>query len=130
MKHNFIELRLNYAKQIPFSETPVVITRFEDFLNATTGCCIYPDTDLSEYTAEWFDIHAFVAFLLHAGSGSIRHQLEHIDIKNQIMKIGINTLIPTIGTCDMASWLALVPVKKSDLEHVAVIDIVTTNKYQ
>lgn len=129
MQQNFIELRLDYARQIPFSETPVIINRFADFLNAVACCRIY-DTDISAYTAEWFETNAFVAFLLHAGSGSISHELASIEMDEQIMKININTIIPPIGTCDMASWIALVPVSKSDLENIAVIDVKTISQYK
>jgi len=58
-------------------------------------------TEFKNYLDDFFATNFLVIVLLSEGSGSIRHRVESIDEKGNIL---ISRLVPEIGTDDMAAW--------------------------
>jgi len=57
-----------------------------------------------KYDAEYFENRLLIAVLLEEGSGSIRHEVESVSVDYGNLVIEINTIVPEVGTCDMAWW--------------------------
>ena len=69
----------------------------EDLLNAC-----------EKYDTEYFKERILVAVLLEEGSGSIRHEVERIGVDSGDLWIEIKSIVPEVGTCDMAWWHVLI----------------------
>lgn len=64
-----------------------------------------------KYDAEYFENQILVMVLLEEPSGSYRHKVEQVGIYGEDEKnmvIDISSLIPEVGTCDMALWHILI----------------------
>ena len=61
-----------------------------------------------KYDDEYFENRMLVAVLLEEGSGSIRHEVERIGVDSGDLWIEIKSIVPEVGTCDMAWWHVLI----------------------
>ena len=61
-----------------------------------------------KYDDEYFKNRVLVAILLQEGSGSIRHEVERIGVDSGDLWIEIKSIVPEVGTCDMAWWHVLI----------------------
>ncbi len=88
---------------------------------------VYADTTIGfvdaveEYDEEYFKEKALVIVLLTESSGSIRHKVTNVSVKDGIMEIKIERVVPEIGTCDMAGWHVLVETEKQEIEKISVV---------
>ncbi len=62
----------------------------------------------TEYDDAYFENRVLVIVLLEEGSGSYRHNVEKVWVENGKLSIDITTLVPEVGTCDMAEWHILI----------------------
>lgn len=61
-----------------------------------------------KYDDEYFENRMLVAVLLEEGSGSIRHEVERIGVDSGDLWVEIKSIVPEVGTCDMAWWHVLI----------------------
>lgn len=64
-----------------------------------------------KYDAAYFEKQILVVVILEEGSGSHRHRVEKVCIENGELSIDITTLVPEVGTCDMAEWHVLIELE-------------------
>lgn len=57
-----------------------------------------------KYDDAYFEKQILVLILLEEGSGSIRHEVTDVRTGGGRMVVSIDTIVPEIGTCDMAEW--------------------------
>ncbi len=68
-----------------------------------------------KYDAVFFEEHALVFVILEEGSGSTRHNIEFVKVDwNGIMYISVLSVVPEVGTCDMAYWHIMTEVPKEE----------------
>ncbi len=71
------------------------------------------------YDNSFFENHALILVLLEVGSGSTRHKVTEVSIAGSEMRsraaIKIDSIVPEVGTCDMAGWHILISVRKEHL---------------
>ncbi len=78
-------------------------------LERRTGT-IYSDSTIGfldacdKYDEEYFEDQILLMVLLEEGSGSIRHKVERVATNEEGIVVDITTIIPEVGTCDMAEW--------------------------
>ena len=63
-------------------------------------------------SADLFKEKNLVIIRLEEGSGSVRHLLEGLLCQNGNILLTVKRIINGIGTCDMARWIAFIPVDK------------------
>ncbi len=62
-----------------------------------------------KYDEEYFKDHILIMVLLEEGSGSNRHNVNSIELSSSgKLNIYIKTIVPEVGTCDMAEWHLLI----------------------
>lgn len=95
---------------------------------------VYSDTSVGfldacdTYTDEWFETNNLLLVIVGEGSGSVRHKITSVTIRNYdlesfneedfALQINVQRLVPEIGTCDMAEWHIMIGVPKRDLPEV------------
>lgn len=62
----------------------------------------------SKYDESYFQSQLLIIVLLEEGSGSIRHEVEKVGTDGSKAIIDITTIVPEVGTCDMAYWHVLI----------------------
>ena len=72
---------------------------------------LYADTTIGfldacdKYDEAFFESKYLVFVLLEEGSGSVRHEVTWVGMDDAgQLSVNINSLVPEIGTCDMAQW--------------------------
>ncbi|MBP3579940.1 MAG: hypothetical protein J6K12_01695, partial [Clostridia bacterium] len=61
-----------------------------------------------KYDEEYFESQILLIVLLEEGSGSVRHKVERVANGADGITVDITTIVPEIGTCDMAEWHILI----------------------
>lgn len=61
-----------------------------------------------KYDEEYFESKILLTVLLEEGSGSVRHKVERVASGADGITVDITTIVPEIGTCDMAEWHILI----------------------
>ena len=76
---------------------------------------VYSDTTIGfldacdKYNAEYFDKQILVMVLLEEGSGSTRHNVDSVKLGSDgKLYVNIRSIVPEVGTCDMAEWHILI----------------------
>ncbi len=78
---------------------------------------VYVDTTIGfldacdQYDESYFAGHFLVMVLLEEGSGSIRHRVDAVDLAGGALAIHIGTIVPEVGTDDMAQWHILIELE-------------------
>ena len=78
---------------------------------------VYSDTTIGfldacdKYDKEYFKDRILLMVLLEEGSGSIRHKVERTAANDNGITVDITTIVPEIGTDDMAQWHILIEPK-------------------
>ena len=83
---------------------------------------------ISQYDTHWFDEKALIIIPLIETSGSNRHQVLSYQVEESKLKVNIKSIIPDIGTCDMAGWHIIVEINKSHLESINGVEIYLDGK--
>ena len=75
------------------------------------------------YTDSFFKTHCLVLILLEESSGSNRHKITsvHQDEAGKL-NVTINTIVPEVGTCDMAQWHILLETT-ADIENEQAVTL-------
>ena len=81
---------------------------------------VYSDTTIGfldacdKYDETFFEEHDLIFAVLEEGSGSIRHEVANIlrNGENGAWEVGIKTITPEAGTCDMAQWHIMIELPK------------------
>lgn len=82
-------------------------------LERRTGT-IYSDSSIGfldacdKYDEEYFEDQILLMVLLEEGSGSIRHKVTRVANGIDGITVDITTIVPEVGTCDMAEWHILI----------------------
>lgn len=67
-----------------------------------------------KYNAEYFEDQILVMVLLEEGSGSNRHNVDNVKLGSDgKLYISIRSIVPEVGTCDMAEWHILIEPEKN-----------------
>lgn len=81
---------------------------------------VYSDTTIGfldacdRYDDAFFESKYLVFVLLEEGSGSIRHEVQSVElIEGKQLAVSINTIVPEIGTDDMAQWHIILELDRS-----------------
>ncbi len=61
-----------------------------------------------KYDEEYFEDQILLMVLLEEGSGSIRHEVKRVGVDAGKLVVEIDTIVPEVGTCDMAEWHILI----------------------
>ncbi len=64
------------------------------------------------YDEAYFEDHILLMVLLEEGSGSNRHEVKKVLRSKDWVTVEIDTIVPEIGTCDMAEWHILVELPR------------------
>lgn len=138
-------IRTNEYAELVYPRT-VKITSYEELmdyydsskelLDLERKTTVYSDTTIGfldacdTYTAEWFETNDLVMAVLQEGSGSIRHKVTSVTLRaNDLssitsestkMQINIQTIVPEVGTCDMAQWHIMIGVPKG-IDHGEIV---------
>ena len=130
IKKSFVGFEAQYVRTNGYhedTEYPVVkIIRSVDELNAYYNenkdkydlerkDTVYSDTTIGfldacdKYDSEYFEDRILVMVLLEEGSGSNRHNVDNVKIGSDgRLYINISTVVPEVGTSDMAQWHILI----------------------
>lgn len=73
-----------------------------------------PEEVAADYSEDFFQNKELLIFTLTEASGSVRHTLTGVEIKGTTIYLDVTRQVPEIGTADMASWLAVVEVEKTE----------------
>jgi hypothetical protein len=94
------------------------VTTYAEWQSLYLGCSAGSVSDggftegLAALDEAFFAEHSLAILYVKEGSGSYRHSVYDIRVEDGELKIGLATLKPEIGTCDMAYWAVLVPIDK------------------
>ncbi len=75
---------------------------------------IYSDSSIGfldacdKYDDKYFEDKILLLVLLEEGSGSIRHKVTRVATNEEAIVVDITTIVPEVGTCDMAEWHILI----------------------
>lgn len=83
---------------------------------------------INKYDTHWFDEKALIIIPLIETSGSNRHQVLSYQVEESKLKVNIKSIIPAIGTDDMAGWHIIVEIYKSHLESIDGVEIYLDGK--
>lgn len=82
---------------------------------------VYSDTSVGfldacdRYDESFFEGHYLLLVLLEEGSGSVRHQVEKVSVEPEgQINISVTSLVPEVGTCDMAQWHLILELEKQE----------------
>lgn len=73
-----------------------------------------PEDVAADYSDDFFQNRELLIFTLTEGSGSVRHTLAGVETDDTTIYLDIARQVPEIGTTDMATWLAVVEVEKTE----------------
>lgn len=77
-----------------------------------------------KYNAEYFEKQILVMVLLEEGSGSTRHNVDNVKLGSDgKLYVNIRSIVPEVGTCDMAEWHILIEPEK-DINVPSESDVV------
>lgn len=95
---------------------------------------VYSDTTIGFldacdlYTDEWFEANDLILVVLSEGSGSIRHKITSVTIRNYdletfieedfAIQINVQRIFPEVGTCDMAEWHIMIGLPKREYPEI------------
>lgn len=68
---------------------------------------------IEKYDEEYFKVNNLIIIYLTESSGSIRHDIKDIIIKDNTLDINIIKKSTGYGTCDMAGWLLILEVENT-----------------
>ena len=83
---------------------------------------------IKKYNKDFFKENAVIVLFLTYGSGSIRQRFDSLVKNGNELCIGMTTIQPEVGTCDMAYWRITLEVKKSDISGVDKINCFNQNE--
>ena len=91
---------------------------------------VYSDTTIGfldacdKYDEAYFEKQELIIVLLEEGSGSVRHKVESVIIgTDDICYISIDTIVPEVGTDDMAEWHILI-APEADVDIASESDVI------
>lgn len=101
---------------------------------------IYSDTSIGfldavdlYYTDEWFEAHNLALVVLSEGSGSIRHRITSVTVRNHdlesfnkedfSLQIDVQRFIPSLCTDDMAEWHIMIGIPKREYPEAMSVGI-------
>ncbi|MBQ8624053.1 MAG: hypothetical protein IJ424_06775 [Oscillospiraceae bacterium] len=95
---------------------------------------VYSDTSIGfldacdTYNDEWFENNNLLMVILSEGSGSVRHKITSVTVRNYdlisfnaedfALQINVQRFAPEVQTCDMAEWHIMIGVPKRDLPEI------------
>ncbi|MFA5341466.1 MAG: hypothetical protein WC332_06800 [Clostridia bacterium] len=79
-------------------------------------------TIILDYNESYFENNVLVIILIEEPSGSIRHEIESVNVNDNSIIFGIKSIVPEMGTTDMAQWHILISIP-SDLFHDEDIEV-------
>ena len=99
----------------PYTKT---VTTLAEWQSLYLGCfaSLISDSGFTEGLAAldeaFFAEQSLLILYLEEGSGSIRHRVDQVIVEDGTVTVTLATLMPEIGTCDMAYWAILIPIDK------------------
>ena len=91
---------------------------------------VYKDTTIGfldacdKYDEAYFEKQELIIVLLEEGSGSVRHKVESVIIgSDDFCYISIDTMVPEVGTDDMAEWHILIE-PEADVDIASESDVI------
>ena len=99
----------------PYTKT---VTTLAEWQSLYLGCyaSLISDSGFTEGLAAldeaFFAEQSLLILYLEEGSGSYRHRVDQVIVEDGTVTVTLATLMPEIGTCDMAYWAILIPIDK------------------
>lgn len=121
-------LRISYSTEFAFSGKYVIVRNMQEADALFAGFSLAYAENIQTYPENFFENNLIVAFLQHEGSGSVSHSLDCVTFKDGVLTITINRHVPSIGTCDMASWLCVTAISKQALPDMFGVEIISQEK--
>ncbi len=100
---------------------------------------VYSDTTIGfldacdVYTPEWFESHKLALVILTEGSGSIKHKITSVTIRNYdlesfnkedyTLQINVQRFSPEVQTCDMATWHIMIGLPRREYPEITAVGI-------
>lgn len=107
-----------YHEDVEYPVVTVIRTReeLEAYREANADRYDLSQWDVSErYDEAYFESNALLLVLLEEPSGSNRHEVRSVLLLDDGMEIGIDRILPEIGTTDMAEWHIFIEIAAEDL---------------
>ena len=126
-----------YHEDVHYPVVTVITSRaqLESYYSANEGKYdlhhrekVYSDTSIGfedameRYDEDWFSAHQLILVLVEEGSGSIRHEVKYVK-GGETPEIGIERILPEIGTADMAEWHIMIELASGTVEDGANIAV-------
>ena len=111
-----IEIKITLSSK---EELNAFYEKYKDALYLEHREKVYADSTIGfidaveQYDEEYFKENNLIIIYLTEPSGSIRHDIKDITIKNNTIDINIIQKSPEYGTCDMAGWLLILEVENT-----------------
>lgn len=82
----------------------------------------------TKYDEEFFKTKALIVIELRETSGSVRNQVTKVVKNGDDITVGINKIVPEIGTADMAEWAIFVEIDNSFINENTIVDFAFIQK--
>lgn len=96
--------------------SPRAVTTFDEWQTLYQGCSSDLDKDfiagVMALDEAFFAEQSLLIVYQKEGSGSYRHRVDEVVVKDGTLHVTLTTLCPEIGTDDMAYWAILIPIDK------------------
>lgn len=133
IKKSFIDFNTQYIRTDGYYEDvkyPIVkvirsVDQLNEYLNANEDKITAQFIDAcKKYDETYFKKQILVMVLLEENSGSNRHNVDNVKLASDgKLYISIRTIIPEVGTCDMAQWHILIEPEEN-LSVISESDVV------
>lgn len=123
---SFIRQYAGQSSNTDGRQLPVVCLSSEEdlaaFSEAASACFALTDAygaypafseAVDQYDMAFFEENRLAVLYIEATSGSIRYEVSGIQQVNGAATILLKCDVPDIGTCDMAYWLACIPISRT-----------------
>ncbi len=120
--------RIDYSTKYKFNGPYMIVGSVPEAEDLFAGFAFKQEDIPTPYATNFFDNFVLVAFVQHEGSGSVGHSLKCVELLDNKLTITIYREVPSIGTCDMASYLCLVSVPRDILPQVLSLSIQALDK--
>lgn len=99
---------------------------------------VYSDTSIGfldacdRYDEAYFETQILVMVLVEEGSGSVRHNVDSVKVGwDDKLYISICSIVPEVGTCDMALWHILIETEEGhDVANEEDVVVYVYSEYQ
>ena len=136
-----------YMEEVEYPSVKIIrsVNELNEYYNENKDRCdlerkaeVYSDTTIGfldacdRYDEAYFENQILVMVLLEEGSGSVRHNVDSVKVGwDDKLYISICSIVPEIGTCDMAQWHILIETEEGlDVANEEDVVVYVYSEYQ